>query len=106
MFEAYVKERQNADCMKYENGFLFYRIQGEEFYIVDLFIEKSHRKSGLLETIISDASAKAIDNKCKFLSGNIYLNDTGCNRTMAAALKVGFKIMRAENNILLIVKEL
>jgi len=107
MFADYMKERQGADCLKVEDaGFVFYRVQGNELYIVDMYIEPASRGSELLFSFIKNLEHVAKEHSCKFLSGNIYLSDPGCNRTLNAAFKVGFKLANANNNILLIIKEL
>jgi hypothetical protein len=104
MFEKYMKERQNAECIKNEKGFLFYRIQNDECYIVDIFIEESFRKTSASSEIIGELESRVQGSK--YISGNVYLSDPGCHRTLKAAFKQGFKIHSANNNILLIVKEL
>jgi hypothetical protein len=106
MFEKYMKERQGADCLKTEKGFLFYKVEGQECFIADMYIEPEFRKSGVFEGFIDALSEIALMKSCKAITATIYLNDKGCNRTLNAAFKVGFKLAQANNNVLFIVKEL
>jgi hypothetical protein len=106
MFEKYMKERQNADLYQTDRGFIFYRIEGFECFIVELFVEEEHRGSSALKELIETVELQAKDCECKALTGNIYLSDKGCNRTLNAAFKMGFKLGAANNNVLFIVKEL
>jgi hypothetical protein len=106
MFEQYMKERQGADCIKKDGAFVFYKIQNEECFIVDMFVEKEKRGSSLFSQMISELSELGKNQGCKFLSATIYLNDPGCNHSLKSALKVGFKLSVANNNVLFIIKEL
>jgi len=101
-----MKERQNADLIQNQKGFVFYRIHSDECYIVEMFIDEPYRGGPAFKELIETLELIAKDCQCKYMSANIYLNDPGCNRSLSAALKVGFKLHQANNNILLIVKEI
>jgi hypothetical protein len=106
MFEKYMKERQNADIVQDERGFIFYRIQSNECYIVEMFVDEPFRKTKAAHELMEIVELLAVDCQCKFLTANIHLDDKGCNRALRAAFKYGFKLAQANNNIIFIVKEL
>lgn len=103
-YKSYLKERQKALILDKPEGFVIYKVNGEECFIIEMFLKKEHRKSDALFELFSDLLV--LNSSCKIISGNIHLSDAGCNRTLNAAFKLGFKVAQANNNCLLIVKEL
>lgn len=105
LYAAYVKEREGKDVLKNENGFITYKIIGQELFLADMFLVKKARGSEVVSQFIEKLVQIGKDNKCSHISANIHLADSGANRTLKAALKLGFKLINANNNILVIVKE-
>ena len=105
-YAKYIKQRANSEVLENENGFIIYRIVRDECFIVDMFVDKDLCGAGVCRKLINDLSAIAKENSCEFISGNIHLNDPGCHKTIMAAIHVGFKIIKADLNILVIKKDL
>ncbi len=103
-YKSYLVERQDAKVLDRPEGFIIYRILDKECFIVDMFILKNHRNTEVLSDLFSDLQILA--KGCDTITGNIHLSDKGCNRTINAAFKLGFKVIQANNNCLLIAKEL
>lgn len=106
MYLDYVKERQGFDCIETDQGFLFYKISDVELYIAELYVKPEFRKTDAVKELVSRAAELALFNKCKFLTGNIYLADQGHLRTIKAALKLDFYIVRANNDIIVIARKI
>jgi predicted GNAT superfamily acetyltransferase len=106
LYRDYIKERENLSLLKHPHGWISYRVNENECYLADMFIAKDHRGSGLVKKMIEDLKDIAILSGCELISANIHLNDKGANHTLKAALKLDFSIVRAEHNIIVIVKKL
>lgn len=106
LYAKYIKQRDDREMLEDENAFVIYKIVGEECFIVDMFVEKDSRGSSKFKSLLDSLSNIASENKCKVISANIHLIDVGATHAFRSALQFGFKLARAENGILLIVKEL
>lgn len=85
-----------------DDGFITYKINGRECFIAEMSTKIETRGSGAGKRLIAKLSKIARDAGCDCLSGNIHLRDPGHDNTILAALMTGFKVVRAENNVLLI----
>lgn len=106
LYRDYVKERAGLEMISDENSFVTYKITGEEIFIADMFISKSHRGHKKFKNMIETLSSIGKQSGCKVLSGNIALSDPGASHTMRAVLRVGFKIGDANSRAILVVKNL
>jgi hypothetical protein len=106
LYAKYISQRAGYEILENEHGFVIYKINGEECFIVDMFVDNDKRGTGACKNLINSLVEIAKEKSCKFISGNIHLNDIGCNTTIVAAIYLGFKIIKAEFNILAIKKDL
>ena len=102
LYAQYLKERQEAEILENENGFIIYKINQDECFIIDMFIRPEIRGLGQGNDLVRHLKQIAIANGCKAITANIHLADKNANKTLLAGLHAGFKVIRAENNILLI----
>lgn len=105
LYARYVEERRGLSSIWKPYGFLTYKVAGNECFIVDMFIEKSERKSGKGRELISELSAIARVNGCEVITANIHLADPNANKTLAASLATGFVVSAADADVLLISKK-
>lgn len=103
LYAKYIKEREGAEVIENENGFVTYKIVKNECFLINIFSEK--RQNGCARDLIDLLTQEAIDHKCDCITANVYLSDPNVTITTIFALKLGFKIVTANNNVLLIVKE-
>ena len=103
MFYEYMKERQGVELLQVPEGFLFYKVNGEECYISELFVTKKYRKTGSCRRLIDKLRQRALAEGCSFMSGNIYLADPGYRTTLLSSLKLGFEVATADQDRILIV---
>jgi len=106
MYFDYLKEREGKEHFETERGFMVYKLAGEECHLAEIYLKPEHRASGEFESMIVGLASMARSNGCKVISANVDLSDKGASRNVAAGLKVGFRIINAHNNIILLVKEL
>lgn len=105
-YSDYIKERENKQYVEFENGFIVYKIVDKECYLSDMYINKNTRGGDEVKNYISALVEIGKKNDCENITANIYLNDSGANRTLRAALKLDFKIIQANNNVIVIAKNI
>jgi len=106
LYAKYIKERDDREILEDEFGFITYKISGEECYINDMCIDLSERSGSRGRNLIEQLKEIALKLGCTFISANIYLADKGSSNTLFASLKVGFKVVKANHDILFIVKKI
>lgn len=106
LYAKYILERQGLQILEDESSFMFYKISNNELFLAEMFIEKSERATTRLKRMIDMLSQIGIESGCDVMTATIHLADPGCNHTLSSALKAGFKLARANNDIILISKEL
>lgn len=104
LYFDYVKERENLDHVEIEEGFFTYRIDGEEFYLANIYLRPECRGTPATLKIMNKMIEVAKQNSAKVISANIYLNDCGFHRTLRAALNFSFTIQMAHNGCVTITK--
>lgn len=102
LYAKYLTERARAKVIETESGFITYRINGEECFIQDMYLLPEARRSGACRELIDQLKSEASSCSCKFITGNIFVDDPGCNQTIQAACGLGFRIRRAEAGVVLI----
>lgn len=104
LYYKYLVERNECDVLENEHGFIVYKITNKECFIVDMFIDKEKRKKYYGTDLLNSLVDLAVENGCINVTANIHLWDKNCNSTLIAAINSGFRMARAENNILLVEK--
>lgn len=105
LFAKYLSEREGKQIIEDERGFIVYKIVGEECYLAEGFVSEEARGSSAASDLFRHLLAAAQAEGCKAITANIHLIDPGAMRTLAAALKRGFRVASANNNVLLIIRE-
>ncbi len=106
LYELYLSERQGAEIIDLKDGFVSFKIQGKECFILDIFVRPELRVQKLGSRLIQMVSEKAKAQGCSFLSATICPQARGATDAMASAIRVGFKIHSAGLNCIIITKEL
>lgn len=105
LIAKYLKEREDKRIIEDERGFIIYKIQGEECFIAEAFVDESARGTSAGMDLIRHLCAEAKAEGCKAISGTVWVNANGSMRALRAGLKMGFKIVAANNDALLLVME-
>lgn len=106
LYAEYLKERQGIETFFEPDAFVSYRISGLECFLVDMCVAKESRGRGRLRELIDKLEKIAIAEKCECISANIHLTLPGADSALRGALAVGFEVLRAQNDVLLISKEI
>lgn len=106
IYAKYIRERDGSQIIENEYGFIIYKISGEECFIKDMCVDLSSRTSGKGRELMNELEEIARANRCTFISGTIHLFDKNANDTLKKSLSVGFLVKEANNNILVIIKDM
>jgi hypothetical protein len=106
LYSDYLKERENAEVIESENGFLSYQIFGTECFLKDVFVSKEHRHLGEVRGLVGRLEVLAKAAGCKLISATICPATNGATDSLHAALHTGFKLYSADLNRVVIVKEI
>lgn len=106
LYSQYIWEREGAEIIENEVAFIIYKIIDKECMILEMFVDPISRGSNKKREIIEELSSLAIKKGCEGLSGTIDLNAKDASHALSAVLRFGFKVVQAQNNILVLYKKL
>ena len=85
-------------------GFVVWRFDGRNIYIIEMYILPEHRKNGNGRALISQLEEIAVTQGAEAITAGIYLEDKCSTTTVIAALMGGFQIYSANGGVLQIAK--
>lgn len=106
LYGKYVKEREGKGIVESAQGFMTYKIQGEECYIADVFIDSDFRETGVAAEFTEQITKKAKEKGCKFLTGTVTPSLEGATVSLAYQLKRGFKLHSSHEDFIILKKEI
>lgn len=107
LFKAYLKEREGAEVITHEHGFITYKfLSDKSCYIMDLYVEPSQRQAGIASEMADMVTDVALLNGCTRLVGSVDLNANGSTISMKALLGYGFHLQNCINQTIYLTKEL
>lgn len=106
LYAEYMQEREGATVISAPDGFLSYRIDGEECLIVSIFVRKTARTSNLSGALLNTLLEQAKGRHCRFISGNVHLGTRNAADSMKFFLAVGARPLSANNSAITFIKEI
>jgi GNAT superfamily N-acetyltransferase len=106
LYAEYLSERMDGEILESEKGFITYKVNGTECFIIDMFVSKKYRSASFGRDFINELCDIALQRGCNIITANVHLWDKGHDNTLIAAFKTGFKISNAENGVLIIYKKI
>jgi GNAT superfamily N-acetyltransferase len=106
LYAEYMQEREGATVISAPDGFLSYRIDGEECLIVSMFVRKASRTSDVSVRLLDTVLAQAKERRCRYMSGNVHLGTKNASESMKFFLALGARPLSANNSVITFVKEL
>ncbi len=105
-YKDYVSERLGAEIVENEFGFIVFKSEPDQLFIVEFFIDEKFRKSGNGKHLLNDLCIIAKAKDKKRITATIYLFDKHASKTLISALLCGFTVNQATNGCILITKEI
>ena len=106
LFSEYVKETKQMDIIEDEQGFVTFLVSGEDCYIADLFIRPQFRRKHKAFSFGDELKQIAKDKGCKNLVTTVNTTNVDPSTPLKGILAFGFKVISANNNIILAKMEL
>lgn len=98
MLVTYFKERDGAEVIETDHGFLAYVIRADQLFITDFFIKPEARKSGAhFRALMREAFKRATDAGCGFFTCRVPSGTKNFDARVKAYLKFGFSITEARD---------
>jgi len=103
----YLKEVNTGKDVFYDDrGFATYQINGEECYIMDIYVKPEHRE-GRVASYYADEIAKiAKENNCTYLTGSVVPSARNSTKSLKVLLGYGFELSYSVENFIAFKKEL
>ena len=105
-YALYITEREGKSIIEDEKGFATYNINGDNCYIVDIFVRKEYRKENIASKYADEITKIAKENGCTYLTGSVCPTAHGANTSMKVLLAYGFKLESSINNFIYFRKEI
>ena len=94
------------DILEDDQGFASFLIAGDECYIEDLYIRPQHRRNYKAFGFGDELKTIAKEKGCKYLVTTVNLNNVDPSTSLKGILAFGFKVISANNNVILAKMEL
>lgn len=95
-----------AEPIELEGGFLLYAIIGKELHIGEIYVPIEKRQSKIASKMADQATEIAKNNNCTHLTCKTNLVGVDDEAAILSILHYGFKVMRADQNQILYIKEI
>lgn len=105
LYKLYVKERLDQEVIEMDHGFITYKINDNEVFIQDMFVRDGYRKQHFGKTLVDRVEEIARENNKKYVTATILPSAGGATVSLLGALSIGFKLIGADKNCVIIGKE-
>ena len=99
-YAAYLKEREGKSIIEIDEGFIVYKLLGEECYIAEAYIVPSKRREHICSDLERQVELEAKKAGCKWLTCSVWMKDPGASRNMQGILNTGYKFVHQEGDSL------
>lgn len=106
MYKDYLKERENKDVLETDKGFAVYLIQGEECYLVDIYVKPEHRRSRECYAITDEVVRIAKEKGCKYLTGSVDTRLPSATASLHVLLNYGMRLLKQVQDGLIFIKDI
>lgn len=102
----YLNERYGHECIEEEWGFVTYKLVLPFIALEDLYIVPELRKLGAGTKALKRIEDIGRAHQATHVWAQVQLMDRGSNESLQAILAVGFKMIEAQNNRIVLTKEI
>jgi len=102
----YLKERRAVEVIENEDGFIAFKIHGEECFLEDIYVAPEKRKTRIGSELVLQMETFAKDMSCKYVTCNVWPSAHGSTVSLKAALANGFKLHSSVVDKIILIKEL
>ena len=106
LYARYLLERTNWGVVENDKGFIVYSIKNQECFIRDIFVLPEFRKSREATKMADEVTEIAKDHGCTYLSCTVCPEANGADMSLKVVMAYGFKLHSANNNLIILKKDL
>jgi GNAT superfamily N-acetyltransferase len=103
---SYVKELDDVETYETTEGFVLYKIKGEECYIQDIYVYPEHRTANVATKLANYVTDLAKKSGCKHLTGSVRPTARNSTISLLVLLGYGMKLHSSINNLIYFHKSL
>jgi len=105
-YGLYISEREGFNIVESDKGFATYKINGEECYIRDIYIRPEFRDKDIAKQMLDEVCRIAKEQGCNHITGSVDTNDKNATSNLKAAFVYGYRILRNNYTMILLIKEI
>ena len=105
-YAQYMKERGDVDTYEDEKGFFTYKVVGENFEVLELFVVPEHRRIGTGNEYSNKIDELAKENECNATYCTVCLMANGCDISAKYIMNNGYTIIKVDDEFIYYKKEL
>ena len=107
LYADYLKERTNDNILETEHGFATFRYLNEkQVYIIDIYVIPQFREEGIAARMANAIGMEAKSVGCTEMIGTVNLGTNNTKQSLIVLMKYGMDLLRAENNMIILKKDL
>lgn len=107
LYANYIKERRNHGSIHDDHGFVtFDFLPNNICHLIDIYVDPICRITGVGKSYLKRLIKIAKENKSSKIIATIDLKAKNHDLSLTCALKTGFKIVEAKNDILIVALEI
>jgi len=106
LYRDYTEERENAETIEYDFGFIQYQINNDVCHITNIYVRKKNRKFGMSHSMAKDLSENCRAKNIKILTCQCDLTAINPEIALINILSFGFKIVDSSGFIITFVKDI
>lgn len=106
LWANYIWEREGKKMLERPEGFATYIFLDEHCYIEDIYIVPEARNTDIAQSLIGQIALEAKHKGYTKLLGSAIIGKYGTDKSLSMAIKQGFKLLSANNNMIYYEKEI
>jgi len=106
LYKEYLEEIEGAEVLELEDGFIAYSFKDFECFIHEVYVRKSARQTNCFRTLGDVVLNMAKERNCSAIKCEVWTDNKNPTLSLKAVLSFGFKVAKATENRIHLVKEL
>jgi ribosomal protein S18 acetylase RimI-like enzyme len=106
MYLDYIKEREGKDSICSNQGFLVYKIHGDNCHVYECYVAPQFRRSNVATEFFDKLIEMIKSVGCKTITACVVPSLNGASESLMAQLQYGFKVTRAIEDCIILTKEI
>jgi GNAT superfamily N-acetyltransferase len=106
LFAEYLREREGKEIVESDRGFATFQVLNNECYIEDIYVVPEYRQTGEAAKMANQIAEQAKTRGCVRLLGSVVPTARGSTTSLKVLLAYGFRLLRSDNNFIVLSKDL